>query len=115
MGGNRVELAHRWRRRLFHQHVQARVQRIARDGEARLRRHAECDGIKLHATAEQLGGRLEMRHVAIALARGDDGGEVEILVLGDDRQVLVLGDLAEADDGEFEGHGSSAPDLAGDG
>ena len=33
---------------------------------------------------------------------------------GPDIEVLILGDLAEADDGEFEGHGSSAPDLAGE-
>ena len=111
MFGDGIEFADRRRRRLFHQHVKAGVQRIAGDVEARLRRHAERHRIELQSGGEKFGRGLEAWHLPVGAARGDDGGQFEVAVLGNDRQVLVLGDLAETDDGELEGHGRPQFDL----
>lgn len=50
----------------------------------------------------KLGRGTEDRHPAMAeTAGGDAGGELEVRALVDHRQVLVLRDLADADDGDL--------------
>ncbi len=61
----------------------------------------------LRPLANSSAGVLKLGTSLYAAARTHRCREFEILILGDAGQVLVLGNLAEADDGEFECHGLS--------
>ena len=104
MNGQRVEFAHRRRRRFFQEKVQSRVDGLPRDVEARLRRHAQRHRIELHIALEQFLRRLEARDVLVTAARTHHCRELEVPVLGDTGKMLVLGDLAKSDDAEPECH-----------
>ena len=90
------------RRRLFQQHVLAGRQRFVRDPVPHARRGVDCDHADLRQGAIELGRGLEDRHVAVAEAAGaDDSRKLERIAGPDHRHMLVLGDLAEADDGDL--------------
>ena len=94
-----LELRDRRRRRLFEQHVLACCQGFTRDRVADRGRRADRDGVEIRHGREELRRRSEARHAVLRdAALAHDGGETEAWVLGDDRQVLVLRDLAEPDD-----------------
>ena len=80
----------------------ARRQRLARDAMAHVRRRADRDRIEIRQRGIELGGGLEggnARRAEAALA--DDANEPEIRVFRDHRQMLILRDLADADDGDL--------------
>ena len=101
------ELADGRRRRLLEHDVLAGGERLAGIEMADLRRRADRDRLELRHRGIHLGGCAERRHALdLDAALGRDGGEPECRVLRDHRKVLVLGDLAEADDADRgDGHG----------
>ena len=95
------KLRKRRRRRFFEHHVLAGGERLAGDPVAHLRRRADGDGFEVGRLRQQLGMIAERERVPDrqpALAR--DRRELEGVALGDDRQMLVLRDLAEPDDAD---------------
>src|SRR5690606_36765976 len=102
IGDEVLELGDRRRRRLFQQHVLAGVDRLAHIGVAHSGRGADGDQLDLGHRPVELRRRLEHRHVAMPDAAGGDAGrQREVPALLDHRQVLVLRDLADADDGDL--------------
>jgi hypothetical protein len=92
------EFAHGGRRRLLQEHVLARLKGGAGDLVARLRRRADGHGVEIGQAQHLLPIRERVRDSldcdsALARHRHELEGGVSL----NDRQVLVLGDLAEAD------------------
>jgi hypothetical protein len=71
---------------------------------AHLRRGAEGDSVKRNVRGQQFGKVGEVRDAVDAGAAAGHGRQFEAGVLLDGRQVLVAGDLAQADDGDADGH-----------
>jgi hypothetical protein len=82
----------------------ARRQRLARDLMAHMRRRADRDRVEIGQRGVEFarcleGGNAGRPQAALA----DDPDKLEIRVLRDDGQMLILRDLADADDGDLRG------------
>jgi hypothetical protein len=78
----------------------AGLDRAPGDGVARIGRCADRDGVERGIRLQQIVDGLEARHTgARDSALADQGRELEARVLRDHRKMLILGDLADADDG----------------
>jgi hypothetical protein len=88
---------------LFEEDVPAGLDRLHRDGAAHLRRRAERDGVDPLPARDQIGDVVEVRHALDAFAVAADGrGERDGGLAGDGGDVLVVGDLAHADQREAD-------------
>src|SRR5690606_6778164 len=91
-------------RRLFEKHVLAGFEQPQRDFGADCRRSADRGGIERDIAVEQRVERGEMRKAVAPLGERIDGGdEREGGVACEGRQVLIAGDLAEANQGDTNG------------
>jgi hypothetical protein len=85
--------------------VLAGGQRLARDGVANMRRRADGDRIDGDRVVERVRGREGRDPCGVDAALADEADQFEIRALGDDRQMLIDRDLADADHGDLEtGH-----------
>ena len=99
VGGQIADFRERRRGRLFQQDVLAGVDRLAREAVADVGRRADRDGVETRRGCIELGGRCERGGALDLRARpADDADKAEVRIVGDDRKVLVAGNLADADD-----------------
>ena len=78
----------------------AGLKRGLRLGATDLRRRAQRDGVDLRPVAQQLLDRAEMRQAGQRGIAARDRRQSHALGGSDGRDVLIPGDLAEADDGD---------------
>jgi hypothetical protein len=97
-----LDLAQRRAGRLFQHHVLAGRQGQVGQGVARLGRGAQRHRVDRHVAGQQLGQGREVRDAVEVGVAADDGDQFEAVVGGDGGQVLVAGDLAQADEGEAD-------------
>ncbi len=105
----RMDLGQRRARGFFEHHVAARVQRGTGAGVADLRRRAEADRVDVRPGRQQRLERVEILDPVYAARAADRGGQLERVRRGEGRDVLVAGDLADADERELSGCHEAPP------
>jgi hypothetical protein len=105
--GEQRDLPGGGRGRLFEHHVFAGAQREQRGVKVRLRRCADGDAVQFgHASQQGLDVRITSQSIDRRIAAGA-GDELEVAIGGERRDVLVARDLADADQGDSQGHARS--------
>jgi hypothetical protein len=100
-----LHLAQRHARRLLEQAGEARVEAVAGDRIAHRRRRADRDGAEVLHLAKHLRMAGEARHAGMAVAAAADRPrQLEMRIAFDRGDVLVLRDLAVADDPDPSRH-----------
>ena len=108
------DLGQRRARRLFEEDVPALRDRLRGDDAADLRRGAERHRVDRDPAGDQIGQLAEMRDAVHAFAvAADGGGERDRGIAGDGGDVLVVGDLAHADERQTDRRAHSAVTVTG--
>jgi len=98
----RQHFADRHARRFLQENVPTPFQRVAGEFVTHLRRRAQRHCLNLGDRVQQCRQVAEARHPVELVMRAGNGNELECIARPKGRNVLVTGDLAEADDCDFD-------------
>ncbi len=98
----RQHFADRHARRFFQENVPARFQRIAGQFITYLGRRAQRHRFNFGDRVQQCRQVAEARHPVELVMRAGNGNQLECIARLEGRNMLVPGDLAQADDGDFD-------------